>query len=74
VHTCAFQLSLIDKEKKVSMMKDVELKKAQCEISKLKSDLVSEQTSRKRSRIEFEKDLVTVQGEKEVSTCSSYVL
>ncbi|XP_056018923.1 mitotic spindle assembly checkpoint protein MAD1-like isoform X2 [Ostrea edulis] len=57
--------SFLDKEKKVFLMKDVELKKAQCEINKLKSDLVSEQTSRKRSRIEFEKDLVSVQGERE---------
>ena len=55
-----------EKEKKEQMLKDVEMKKAQCEIIKLKGDLMSEQTSRKRSRVEFEKDIEMVQSEKEV--------
>lgn len=37
-----------------------------CEINKLKSELMSEQTSRKRSRVEFDKDFEFVQSEKEV--------
>ncbi|XP_061174912.1 mitotic spindle assembly checkpoint protein MAD1-like [Saccostrea echinata] len=57
--------SLLEKERKVNLLKDIELKKAQCEINKLKSELVSEQTSRKRFRIELEKDLNSSKGEKE---------
>lgn len=48
------------------MLKDIEMKKAMCEINKLKSELMSEQISRKRSRVEFDKDFEFVQSEKEV--------
>lgn len=57
--------SLLAREKKDEMLKDIEMKKAMCEINKLKSELMSEQTSRKRSRVEFDKDFELVQSEKE---------
>lgn len=68
-HSENFHISGIffsEKEKKEQMLKEVEMKKAQCEIIKLKGDLMSEQTSRKRSRVEFEKDIEMVHSEKEV--------